>query len=75
MKKKTNWKTAAGLAAGAALFLKFAEDLPSGTLLPEDDAVSPDIKPDCGPGKKPQRFFDTSLDRWSWRCVPETETL
>jgi len=69
---KVNWKTAAGLTAAAIIFLRLAEDMPSGKLLPVPVPVSPDVKPDCGPGKKPQRFFDTNLDRWSWRCVLES---
>ena len=75
MKKKTSWKTIVGLTAATAAFLRFSKSFTVsriGTIFPP---TTEDIKPDCGPDKKPQRFFDTDVDAWSWRCVPKAAVV
>ena len=65
MKKKTSWKTIAGLTAAAIAFLRFSKDLPSG-----GDIIPPATRPDppqCG------RFETAKWDDEGkvWRCVPK----
>lgn len=71
-KKKTSWKTLAGLVLAAATWRSIAEDLPIHDIIPPDTG---DIKPDCGPDSQPMRYFDTDVDKWSWRCVPKGTVL
>jgi len=60
MKKKTSWKTLAGLALAVATWSKIAEDLP----IYAD--VIPD-QPQCGRFETAKWDADTKR----WRCVPK----
>jgi len=64
MKKKTSWKTMAGLAAAAIAFLRLSEDFPTHDIIPP--YVIPDA-PTC------PRFTSAKWDDEAkvWRCVPK----
>jgi len=64
MKKKTNWKTFAGLTAAALAFLKLSEDLPIHDIIPPYKIPE---APTCG------RFLYAKWDSEArvWRCVPK----
>jgi len=65
MKKKTSWKTLAGLAAAAIAFLRLSENLPiDGVIIPPAGRPDP---PQCG------RFETAKWDDKAgmWRCVPK----
>jgi len=64
MKKKTNWKTFAGLALIAGTWLKLAEDFPIHDLIPPPTRPDP---PTC------PRFTYSKWDDEAkvWRCVPK----
>jgi len=65
MKKKTNWKTFAGLAVAALAFLRLSEDLPSG-----GDIIPPATRPD--PPTCPRFTYSKWDDEAKvWRCVPK----
>jgi len=81
MKKKTNWKTFAGLVAGAAAFLKFSQDSQIHDLIPPPTEREPFVpvvppayrppKPSCGYYEKAILEYDAGLNVYSWRCVPD----
>lgn len=64
MKKKTSWKTMAGLTAAAIAFLRLSEDFPTHDIIPP--YVIPDA-PTC------PRFTYAKWDAEAkvWRCVPK----
>ena len=64
MKKKTSWKTIAGLTAAAFAFLRLSADLPIHDIIPPE--VIPDA-PTC------PRFMSAKWDAEAkeWRCVPK----
>jgi len=68
MKKKTNWKTAAGLALATAAWLSIAKDLPI--------TAPPPAPPPPPPPELPGRFtecpegFYRKLIEGQWRCWP-----
>jgi hypothetical protein len=61
MKKKTSWKTFAGLALAAGTWLKIAEDVPI------HDIIAPPFKPTCRNGER--LSWDSSARRWV--CIPK----
>ncbi len=60
MKKKTSWKTFAGLALAAGTWLKLSE------ILPSEEPGEPPFKPTCKDGFRLD--WDASARRWV--CVP-----
>jgi len=65
MKKKTSWKTAAGLILAAGAWRRFSEDLPiDGVIIPPAERPDP---PTCGNFQEPK--WDPVGQRW--RCVPK----
>jgi len=81
MKKKTGILTFAGLAAAAAAFLKFSQDSQIHDLIPPPVERKPFVpvvppavrppKPSCGFYEKAILEFDSGLNVYSWRCVPD----
>jgi len=77
MKKKTSWKTFAGLALAAGTWLKLSEDFtikPPTEREPFVPVVGPAYrppKPKCGFYEKAVLEFDRGLNVYSWRCVPD----
>jgi len=79
MKKKTSWKTFAGLAAAAAAFLRLSEDAQIHDLIPPPTERKPFVpvvgpaykppKPTCGYYEKAVLSYDSGLNVYSWRCV------
>jgi len=82
MKKKTNWKTFAGLAVAAGTWLKLAGDFPISPLIKPPTEREPFVpvvgpaykppKPDCRYYEKAVLSYDSGLDVYSWRCVIDT---
>jgi len=64
MKKKTSWKTVAGLAAAAIAFLRLSEDLPIHDIIPPEE---PPFKPTCKDGER----LDWDVSARRWVCVPK----
>ena len=64
MKKKPSWKTAAGLAAAAAAWIKISEDMPTHDIIQPPE---PPFKPTCKNGERLN--WDASARRWV--CVPK----
>jgi len=65
MKKKTSWKTFAGLLLAAGAWRKFSTDLPiDGVIIPPAERPGP---PQCGRFESP-RWDDKA---GMWRCVPK----
>jgi len=65
MKKKTSWKTFAGLAVAAGTWLKLAGDFPIGPL------ITPPGPPELpGPGTECPTGFYRKLIGGQWRCWP-----
>ena len=81
MKKKTNWKTFAGLALVAGTWLKLAGDFPISPLIKPPTEREPFVpvvgpayrppKPKCGFYEKAVLSYDRGLNVYSWRCVPD----
>jgi len=78
MKKKTSWKTFAGLALAVSAWLSIAKDLPISPITPptEREPFVPVVKPayrppkpKCGFYEKAVLDFDRGLNVYSWRCV------
>ena len=67
MKKKTSWKTWAGLILAAGAWRRFSEDLPIGDLIPDELGPPRIDPPQCG------RFETAKWDAAAgiWRCVPK----
>jgi len=63
-KKKTSWKTFAGLAAGALTFLKLSEDFPTHDIIAPPE---PPFKPECKDGER----LDWNASAKRWVCVPK----
>ena len=63
MKKKTNWKTWAGLALAAGAWLKIAKDFPTHDII---EPPEPPFKPTCKDGER--LSWNASAKRWV--CVP-----
>jgi len=71
MKKKTSWKTLAGLALAAGAWRKFSEDLPiDGVIIPPPGPPAPPELP--GPGTEcPPGYYRKLIDG-QWRCWPRS---
>jgi len=79
MKKKTSWRTFAGLAAAAAAFLRLSEDAQIHDLIPPPTKREPFVavvpptyrppKPFCGFYEKAVYEYITELNTYAWRCV------
>jgi len=76
MKKKTSWKTFAGLGLAVATWLKLGDFpiTPPTVRKPFVPVVKPAYrppKPTCGYYEKAVLDFDRGLNVYSWRCVPD----
>jgi len=67
MKKKTNWKTFAGLALVASTWLKLAGDFPIHDIIPDVLGPPRPDPPQCGRFETAK--WDAEAERW--RCVPK----
>ena len=64
MKKKTSWKTLAGLVIAASAWRKLAQNLPIEDILPPVTRPDP---PQCGRFETPKWDDEAKV----WRCVPK----
>jgi len=67
VKKKTSWKTWAGLVLAAGAWRRLSEDLPIHDLIPEEVGPRRLDPPQCGRFETAK--WDAEAERW--RCVPK----
>jgi len=68
MKKKTSWKTWAGLILAAGAWRRLSTDLPiDGVIIPPAEEPPAGPPPVCGRFETPKYDYDTR----TWRCVPK----
>jgi len=74
MKKKTSWKTLAGLILAASAWRRLSEDLPiEGVIIPIDPGLKPPSPPQLpGPYDACPTGYSRKLIEGQWRCWPKS---